>query len=155
MVALSSPLQVDAVHLPALLDRNAIIRQTGANTVSVSQRDRWTAPLDDMVQDVVTQDLAERAPPGDVILPNSPAPPDVLHPIVNLTQFQEAANQVVHLEGSWMLVAGQRILTNQKVRLTTVAADSKSAAQAAAMSRLLAELDDQILSTLSPHLSEK
>jgi uncharacterized protein len=50
-------MQVDAVHIPAVLDRAEMVRQSGSNGLSISERDRWGAPFGEMARDVLARDL--------------------------------------------------------------------------------------------------
>ncbi len=145
------PVQVNAVHIPAVLDRNEMVRQTGSNTLSISDRDRWGAPFGEMARNVLAQDLAERLPQGSVIFPKAPASANAAHLVVTIATFGQDASGQVRLVGSWSLIRGNppTTIVQRDVNLTGKAAGSDAASQAAGMSDLLAKLADQISSELS------
>jgi uncharacterized protein len=149
--AMSSPVTVASVNLPASLDRSAMVRRTGANTMAVSGQDRWAAPLDDMIRRVLSQDLAMHLPKDDVVLPDSPLPPRTARIVVSIAEFDADAGGKVVLNGSWSLLEGdqQKPVLSREVALETgsVAADDKG--EAAGMSRLLGELAAEIAETLA------
>lgn len=149
------PVAVDTVHLPATLDRDAVVRQTGENTLSINDRNHWGAPLDEMTRKVLAQDLVRRMPAGAVLLPGAPETPSARHLVVTITSFGEVAHRQVRLEGSWTLLAGlpPRPVLAREIHGSVMASDSSYDAQAAAMSRLLADLSDQIATELTLHSS--
>lgn len=145
------PIQVNAVHIPAVLDRSEIVRQTGSDTLLISGQDRWGAPIGEMARNVLAQDLAERLPQGSVILPLAPAPSSAAHLVVNIAAFGEDAGRRVRLDASWTLLRGTPLKTilHGNVNLDDTAAGDDAASQAAAMSRLLGRLADDIVTKLA------
>jgi uncharacterized lipoprotein YmbA len=143
--------QVNAVHIPAVLDRNEMVRQTGSNTLSISDQARWGAPLGEMARNVLAQDLANRLPQGTVIFPQAPAPQSAAHLVVTIAKFGEDAEGKVVLVASWALIRGNppTTIVQRDVNLTGTAAGSDPASQAAGMSDLLAKLADQISGELT------
>jgi uncharacterized protein len=139
-------IQVGAVQIPAVLDRNAIVRETSPDTLSISEQDTWAAPLGELARNVLTQDLASRLPNGSVILPEAPTPSSAAQLEVTIAKFTETSDQGVVLQASWTLVQGQpahQILTRD-VHLECEATGDGAQAQAAAMSKLIAQLADNI-----------
>jgi uncharacterized protein len=149
-VSAGYPIRVEAVHIPAVLDRNAVVRQTGDNSLSISDQNKWGAPLDEMTRNVLAENLARRMPAGAVVLPGAPAPPSAGHIVVTIVKFREEPNRQVRLEGSWALLEGDssKPMLICEINLSSEASDSSYDAQAAAMSQLLAQLSDQIASEL-------
>ena len=144
------PVQVAAVHIPAMLDREAMVRRTGANALSISDQDRWGAPFGDMIRNTLARDLAERLPEGAVILPDAPSPPSTALLVVNIASFTEDADRHVTLDGSWAIMHGRpaKAILNREVTLECEADGEDSAAEAAAMSRLVGQLADRIVANL-------
>jgi uncharacterized lipoprotein YmbA len=138
-------IQLAAVHLPPSLDRRQLVRMTGDNTVSISDTDRWSGPLDEMVRNVLSQDLAERLPSGTVVLPDAPTAPGTRTVVVTLAEFGADASAHVTLRGSWALLdpASNAPVMDRDVRLEAGSAATPDAT-AAAMSRALGELADAI-----------
>ncbi|SRR5579884_3141117 len=151
------PVQVNAVHIPALLDRNEMVRETGSNSLSISEQDRWGAPLGEMARNVLARDLAKRMPPGTVIFPEAPAPQSAAHLVVTIEKFGADPDGRVRLVGSWALIKGQpdRTIVQRDMDLEGKAAGG-AAGQAAGMSELLARLADQIAGELDhPSVAHK
>lgn len=140
------PIKVAAVHIPAVLDRRQMVRQTGTNILSISGQDWWGAPFGEMTRNVLARDLAERLPTGSVILPQSPAPPSASLLVVNVARFGEAPNGRVRLDASWTLMRGRpaKPVLRREVNLEDKATGHNAASQAAAMSKLLGQLADHI-----------
>lgn len=66
------PIQVAAVHVPSPLDREEMVRQTGSNTLDVSNQDRWSASPGTATPCVRTQGLIDRISKTDIILADQP-----------------------------------------------------------------------------------
>lgn len=148
--SISSPVAVAAVHVPPSLDRRELVRRTGANTVDISDQDRWTAPLGEMIRRVLSQDLATRLPTEKVVLPDSPSPPHTAQIVVTIAEFGPDANGRTTLDGSWSLLEGGR--ANPVLRRNVTLETSSSAgagSQATAMSELLGQLATRITATLA------
>ena len=140
------PLRIAAVHIPPALDRREIVRFGAGDRLDISGEHRWGAPFDEMVQQVLTQDLVERLPPDNVVLPLGPAPSDTQSVIVDLLQFQSDAGDNVVLQGSWsLLMPGQSSpALVRNFRYEESASAQNFGDEAAAMSRLLGRLADDI-----------
>ena len=146
--AASVPIKLSAVHLPDLLDRLQIVAAAGPNQIKLRSEDQWAAPLDDMTRRVLGQDLEERLPAGSVVFPRSPAPKGTRDLVVELQAFGLDASGQARLDGDWALVGPDRKpVVSREVRLSEPAAGAAAASQAAAMSRLLGRLADQIAET--------
>jgi uncharacterized protein len=145
-----APVRVAAVHIPSTLDREEIVRTGPGNALEINGLDRWGAPLDEMVQRILTQDLLERLPAGKVVLPSGPAPAGTGRIVVDLLAFQSDSSGAVELRGSWSLLpagAGDPALVRDfRYSETTNAASFGD--QAAVMSRLLGQLADDIARSL-------
>lgn len=144
-----TPVRLAAVHLPDELARTEIVSGLGANRLQVRGEDRWAAPLDDMSRRVLAQDLAERLAPGRLVLPHSPAPRGAAQLVVDVQAFGTDAAGAARLQGGWSLVeAGGQPVARRPFDLSESAGATGAQAQAAAMSRLLGQLADQIAAGL-------
>ena len=145
------PVQVMAVHIPPTLDRQEMVRETAPHQLDVSDQNRWGGALDNMVQRVLTQDLAQRLPPSSVVLPQEPAPARHNAIVVDILQFDEDAGGMVVFDGSWSLTASDsdKPLTSRHVRLSAHAASNSYSDQVAAMSKVLGDLSDNIARDLA------
>lgn len=139
------PIQVAAVHIPADLDREEIVREKAPGQLDMDSPNRWGAPFDEMVQRTLTQDLARRLPQKDVIFPNEPAPPGTLKLVVDILSFGGDPSGQVKFDGSWSLVpqGSDQAVLDRHIQLTG-SAGGDPASQVAAMSKILGELADQI-----------
>lgn len=140
-----NPVQLSAVHLPPMLDRQQMVRLTSANTVEISETNRWSASFEDMVRNVLAQDLVARLPGTKVILPEAPAPNNTSKLVITMSQFGPDASSRVKLEGSWTLLSatGNGSVTDHNFRIDTGIAATPDAT-AAAMSQALGQLADKI-----------
>ena len=145
-----SPVKVNAVHVPALLDRRAIVRRQAGNQLDISSQDRWGASFGEMARGVLTQDLQSRMAPGAIVPPDAPAPRDARGLVVDILSFVPDGSGQVVLSCDWALLEGAPAHTTllRTVHLSQPAGGSP-ANQADAMSELLGRLADQIAATLS------
>jgi hypothetical protein len=142
---------VAAVHISESVDQQEIVRESETGRVVVSNRNRWAAPLDGMLREVLTRDLVRRLPPGSVVLPDEPSPAGTRRIVLDVLRFADDTTGKVALTGGWSLVpAGSDVpLLRQQVQLSDTTDSSDYANQVAAMSRLLGQLADQIARELS------
>lgn len=141
----ATPVEIDAVHIPPELDRNAMVRGESGNQLEISSRDRWAGDLGEMIRGALTQDLASRLPRGMVIAPDSPAPESARGLVVDILTFQPQARGEVVLDADWTLLEGSQSnpVLRRSAHLTASAATSAQG-EAAAMSTLLGELADSV-----------
>jgi uncharacterized lipoprotein YmbA len=145
-IASSSIVQVARVHVPAALDRPEIVRRSGLYSVEISDRHRWSAPLDAIIQRVLTQDLLQRLPAANVVLPQEPAPPGTRKLVVDILKFEADPSGIVQFDASWSLLPSNpdEPLRNRYVHLSELAGSQKYADEVEAMSRILEQLAAQI-----------
>jgi uncharacterized lipoprotein YmbA len=142
-VSVTTPIQVAQVHLPPALDRQQMVRHTSAYTLDISDQHRWSAPLDQMIRQVLSQDLMKLLPPGKLILPQEPAPASTRKIVVNVVEFAPDAQGTVRFEGTISVIAPDAPPTNRAVQLSEPAGPD-TASQVRSMSRILARLAAQI-----------
>lgn len=142
----SIPVQVASVHIPPALDRQEMVRESAPHQLDISDQNRWGGSLDNMVQRVLTQDLAQRLSPSSVVLPQEPAPAPHDAIVVDILQFDQDASGQVIFDGSWSLTASDsdKPLTSRHVRLSARAGSNSYSDQVAVMSKLIGELSDNI-----------
>jgi uncharacterized lipoprotein YmbA len=148
--AAGNPVQIASVRVPPMLDRREIVREEAPNKLTISHQNRWGAPLPDMTQRVLSQNLMLRLPAGRVVLPEQPAPAGTSSISVDILQFGVDASGTVVLEGSWSLVPSGTDLAaaNHRFHLNQRAVAGDYADQARAMSTLLGQLADSIIHEL-------
>ena len=149
-LAMSSPVQIAAVHMPASLDRRAMVIETGPNDVEISDQDRWSAPLGEMARSVLSQDLAAHLPSDMVVMPEAPATPETAQIVVTVARFGPQENKVV-LVANWSLLKGDpaKTVLRRDVAMETSRAGKGADGAAAGMSDLLGRLAARMASTLS------
>jgi len=142
--------QVATVNIPPSLDRQEMVRESAADRLEVSDINRWGAPLADMTQDVLTQDLMQRLPEGKVLPPHNAAPATAYEITVDILQFGRDASGKVLLGGGWSLyrLGSDTPILNRTVTLSENAATDDYAGQAHTMSLILGRLADDIATTL-------
>ena len=153
--ASSTPVKVDAVHIPPALDRDSMVRGESDNQLQISSQDRWAGDLGEMVRRVLTQDLAQRLPSGMVVAPESPAPADARGLVIDILTFQPQAGEVV-LDADWTLLQGTQAnpVLRRSAHLTQSATPSAQG-EAEAMSALLGQLADDIASQMGGARAER
>jgi uncharacterized lipoprotein YmbA len=150
------PFRVDAVRMPAALDRLEVVQQSMAEELRVHDLAHWGAPPGDLARLALTQDLVARLPAGAVIYPDAPKPAGAASLVVDVLAFQRSAQGYV-LDASWTLTpsppppnegsSGQAAAPlRRQLRLTDPgdAGADDAGAEAAALSRLLGQLADAI-----------
>lgn len=141
------PIEVGHVTLPGSLDRLWLVTRGQGTNIEISDRDRWVAPLDELIQRALTADLRNRIGVPFVVAPGDPAPPGGVRVLaLNIEQFSgDTAGQVV-LEADWVFRAsGRRIPGESHHAVIRVDAGSgRPEAITAAMSLAIAKLADQI-----------
>lgn len=137
------------------LDRSARFKFTSTNTwaswsrdaehMDISDQDRWGAPLDDMLRNVLTRDLVERLGAGRVFAPDQSRPDDSYPVEVDVLQLQSDAHGTVTFEGTWSIAhTGAAIGLNRHFKEASSTSPTDYAAQVASMSAMLGRLADQI-----------
>lgn len=139
------------MHIPPAYDRPEVVRRTGPYTVTLSDRDRWAAPLGDLVRRTLTQDLAARLPPGAVIFPDAPKPAQAEGLVVDILSIASGPEGVV-METSWTWMpprtpgaASPTPRPPRNARLTTPRLGDAPEVLAPELSALLARLADAIV----------
>jgi uncharacterized lipoprotein YmbA len=151
--SLSTPapvIELRRVAIPGSIDRPEIVRSASDYRVHLTNNDRWSEPLGDLVQRVLVADLTTRLP-GAVVYsdtgPISATPTAVVE--VNLAQFAaNGAGQVV-LDAQIAVrpATDNAPALTRTIHLTQPIPDQSTADYAAALSTATAQLAD-IIATL-------
>jgi uncharacterized protein len=140
------PLQIFHVSIPAVLDRESLVEWTRSGELKISGSNRWAAPLDDMIRDVLAADLHDKLP-GLVLWPGDPVESDETRGIVvNVRHFAPDDAQRVVLLADWSLMSGrpaEPILTRSEAIKLPISS-GKSSEVVPAMSEAVAVLSDRI-----------
>ena len=143
-----APVTVGRVELPGTLDRLSIVTRGDRNQVSVSDQDRWAAPLDELVRRALTDDLRMRLPPGTVLAPGDGAPNGARSLALNVQHFMADQSGRVDLDAEWTLQRRDKPGAPQHAAIQVNATGQDDGATAAAMSQALGELADRIAAEL-------
>jgi uncharacterized lipoprotein YmbA len=150
------PIQLTAVHIPAVLDRLEVVSLAAPNRLTIDDNDRWGAPLAQMMRGTLAQDLLTRLPAGSFVVPDAPAPSGTRKLVVTVLDAtaDTDANATLTLQAEWTLLAAHQDpapLRQQVVRLDEKIDGHDALAQAAALSRVLGDLADRIAASVVAH----
>ncbi|PMS11649.1 membrane integrity-associated transporter subunit PqiC [Trinickia caryophylli] len=149
----AAPVQLTAVHIPAMLDRPEVVTRVAPNRLDVADDDRWAAPLAQMMRSVLAQDLLGRLPSGSFVLPDAPVPAGTHSLVVTVLALDADSNGRLSLQAGWSLSAPHATPSSSSsphaVTLTAQGTGGGANDQAAALSRILAALADDIASALA------
>jgi len=139
------PLRIDAVHVPLGWDRVEILSPTAAGELKIDDFDRWSAPLAQLVRQVLSVDLETRLPQGMVVYPHLPKPAAALGINVDILEFSLDSSQSSMSVG-WSITPAQGAQGARRdlALLHTPVTNSDPAAVARAWRILLGQLADRI-----------
>jgi uncharacterized lipoprotein YmbA len=139
-------LQIFHVSIPAVLDRASLVEWRRSGELKISDTQRWAAPLDGMIREVLAADLRHKLP-GLVLMPGDPVEPgDTRGIVVNIRHFAPEDSQRVVLLADWSLLSGrpaQPVLTRSEAIKLPISS-GQSSAVVPAMSEAVAILSDRI-----------
>lgn len=145
----SYPIMVGPVSVPAAVDRSEFVVQTAPNRVEVDEFNRWAAPLNDAVAQVVAGDLVKL-----LGTPNVAAAPlanfDPAYRVtIDVQRFDSIPGQAALLEAVWTVrrTAGGTTRSGRTVDREALQGDG-FAALAAAHSRALAKMSGDIAAAI-------
>lgn len=144
------PLRIDAVRLPAWLNRPELVRETAAHEMQVDDFAMWSGPLAQLARRTLTQDLLTRLPAGAVVFPDSPAPEGAAEVVVDILSLSRDGDRVV-MDVSWTELRPQPAssatsprVSPHPLQLSARATPQSPGAMATDLSLLLAALADEI-----------
>jgi uncharacterized protein len=147
------PVVVVAVHIPPDLDRLEVAREVAPDQLEVDDFTRWAAAPGELCLGALAVDLAARLPAGAVVVPRAPTPQGAQRLTVEIVALRVGGGQAT-MDASWTLTT-QGGLVRRTERLTTPSAGHDSAAVAAALASLLAQLGDRIAAGLPTGATDK
>jgi uncharacterized lipoprotein YmbA len=130
---------ITGVTIPGEIDRPEIVRRVGPNQLSVTESDRWAAPLDDTIRRVLTDDIGRRMP-GAAAEPQRPV-------TVDIHEFYGDASCNVTLRAVWTLKQAGTQPTTEEVQVPS--SGSCPTTLAATMSIALGQLSDRIIAAVA------
>ena len=143
-------LRVGDVSVPPTLDRHSLVIRTGPTSLNIEQQEQWAAPLNQMIQQVLSEDLTNRLGPSRVLGPSDPnVPPNTRVLTVSLRNFIADADGTVTLDADWTLEGGRPNASPQHQTITERGSSAEPEAVVETMSRALGRLTDQIVASIA------
>jgi uncharacterized lipoprotein YmbA len=141
----SPPLRIDTVDVPPGWDRIEILTPKAGGELEIDDFDRWSAPLTQVIRQVLSADLDARLPSGAVIYPHLPKPGSALGINVDILDFVIGSSQS-SMSASWVITpaAGTQAARRNVATLNNPGAATDAAAVARAWSELIGQLADRI-----------
>jgi uncharacterized protein len=141
----SPPIRIDTVDVPPGWDRIEILTPKAGGELKIDDFDRWSAPLTQVIRQVLSADLAARLPSGAVIYPHLPKPGSALGVNVDILDFVIGSAQS-SMSASWVITpaAGPQAARRNVATLNNPVAATDAAAVARAWSELIGQLADRI-----------
>lgn len=142
------PIRVPFLRVPVILDRPEFVRQV-ANTIVISDFDRWAAPLGRLARDTLVQDLQARLPAGKVLPPDAGAGSPEVRIEVTVLSFTASGAEAT-MSVSYRIVPSPTGTIKSAEPPPTPASlqvpleSEDAASQAKAWSALLGKLSDRI-----------
>jgi uncharacterized lipoprotein YmbA len=148
----SGILQITRVRIPPVLDRQQIVRESAPYRIEISDRNRWSAPIDQMIQQVLTRDLLRVLPPGNVALPRAPITPETRRIVVDILRFAADPSNTIQLEANWTVMSANpdTAACTRYVKLSQPAASSSYTDIVQSMSAALGQTSLQIAAPSEP-----
>jgi uncharacterized lipoprotein YmbA len=136
---------VGRVNFPDYLDREAIVTRIDEHRLSYAGRDRWAEPLPEAFTRMFTQDLRAAVAPAGIVVQAGKigALPD-LDVRIDVLRFERTSSDRVELWARWTVHAGGKLVHSGESRLRERTAGPSSGQGAAALSRSIGRLADEI-----------
>jgi uncharacterized protein len=138
-------LRVDTVSVPAGWDRSEILGLSAAGQLQISEFDHWSAPLPQIVRQVLSDDLDQRLPTGSVIFPRLPRSGVAVGVDVDILGFNLVGSRA-SMRASWLIIpptgaqSGKRGAASLECSITS----AEPTGVARAWSELVGQLADRI-----------
>ncbi len=147
---LAAIVKMKRVTIAQYLDRPQLVRYASANELAVSEFNRWSGQLADIVTAALVQNLASMLPDCKVYADTSALtlPPADMVLEIDISRFEPDPQGTVALAAQWVVHGKGR---SDAIRLAKIEAPAKpndAAAQVAAMNDVLAQFAFQIATGL-------
>ena len=140
-------LGIGPVRLSQMLDRPQIIMRTSQNEIRVADLDRWAAPLQENITNVLTDNLTTLLSTGSILkFPWRTALPIEYQIVLEITRFDGMPGGNVDLRARWAILGetGRNVYVKAKTVLTEPIGGETIAEMVSAQSRLVAKLSLEI-----------
>ena len=135
---------VEAVTVPAEVDRPQIVRATGANEVVIEDLQRWASPLQDNIAEVLAGDLSAQLGTQDVSTAHQVRGAYRYGVNVALRDFESRLGEYARVGASWNVHREDGATRTGYSSVREPAGGSDFAALASAHSRAIARLSQEI-----------
>ena len=138
-----SAIGVGPIKLSQVLDRPQIILRTSHNEIRVADLDRWAAPLNEMITNVLVDNFTTLLSTGRILkFPWKTAITIDYQVIIEITRFDGLPEGNVDLRARWGILGdnGRQVLTSGKSVLTEPVGGDTITEMVTAQSRLVAKL---------------
>jgi uncharacterized lipoprotein YmbA len=144
--ASSVSVSVGPVSVPAALDRPQIVLSTGPNEVRLDDLNRWAAPLQDNLAEIIAQNLLGLlGTPNVSLFPKMPAADAQYRVAVEVQRFESVAGTAAVLEATWTVLRKKDRATQAgRTRAREPVQDASYDALVAAHSRAAGRLSEDI-----------
>jgi uncharacterized lipoprotein YmbA len=135
------------VKLSQVLDRPQIVLRTSQNEIRVADLDRWAAPLQENITNVLVDNFSTLLSTGSILkFPWKATLPIDYQIILEITRFDGMPGGNVDLRARWGILgdSGRKVYAKSKTVLTEPIDGDTIAEMVSAMSRLIAELSLEI-----------
>ena len=152
----SYPIMVGPVSVPAAVDRPEFVVQAAPNRVEVDEFNRWAAPLNDAVAQVVAGDLVKLlGTPNVASAPMANFVP-AYRVTIDIQRFDSVPSQAALVEAVWTVhsTAGGETRSGRTVAREAVQGDGFDAL-AAAHSRALAKMSGEIATAIRAEAEDR
>lgn len=140
--------QVTAVHVPDTLDRRELVRELSPTRLQFDGAAQWSAPLGEMIRNVLTADLQARLGAARVLPPSATPPTGATRVTLQVLEFTPDASGTVHFRGGWSRFDAAGAVQNFPLRFDASSQAGDAGSQATAMSRIVGQIADAIAAEL-------
>lgn len=152
-----SAIGVGPLKLSQVLDRPQIILRTSHNEIRVADLDRWAAPLNENITNVLVDNLSALLSTGNILkFPWKTRIPIDYQIVMDITRFDGMPGDNADLRARWGILRANdsKILSKGNSVLTEPIGEDSIPAMVSAQSRLLAKLSREIAEEIK-QLEEK
>jgi len=150
------PIMVGPVTVPATVDRPEFVIQTAPNRVDVDEFNRWAAPLNDAVAQVVAGDLVKLLGTPDVASAQMANFDPAYRVTIDVQRFESVPGHSALVEAMWTVhrTAGGETRSGRTIASEPVQGDGFDAL-AAAHSRAVAKMSGDIAGAIRTEAEQK
>jgi uncharacterized lipoprotein YmbA len=144
--SIAASVSVGPVSVPAALDRPQIVISTGPNEVRLDDLNRWAAPLQDNLAEILAQNLLGLlGTPHVSVFPKMPAADAQYRVAVEVQRFESVPGTAAVLEATWTVQRKKDRTTHAgRTRVREPVQDASYDALVAAHSRAAGRLSEDI-----------